>query len=139
MRRVAREEAFQILFEYTFYEKLNEDTLELMCLSSDMTDDDRDYLKCVYYGVAAHYEELRQIVAEHLSDYTLDRVFRPDLTVLLLATFELVTDVAPLKVCINEAVELAKKFGTDKSGGFVNGVLAKIVADLDKIKAEHEF
>ncbi len=130
MRRVARENVFKLIFEFTFYGVANEETLELLQVGSDLTNDDRDYITTTYAGVLTQEEQLKGIIESHLDKYTLDRIYRPDYAVLLLATYELISHTAPDAVIINEAVELSKKYGTDKSGSFVNGVLAKIVRDI---------
>lgn len=130
MRRVARENVFKLIFEFTFYGTANEDTLELLQVGSDLTDDDRQYIATTYAGVLSRENEIKGIIESHLDKYRLDRVYRPDYAVLLLATYELMEHTAPNAVVINEAVELSKKYGTDKSGSFINGVLAKIVKDI---------
>lgn len=131
MRRVARELVFKLVFEYTFYGVANDDTLELLLVDADLTDDDKDYISSTYAGILANVDGLKSTIEAHLDNYTLDRIYRPDLAVLLLATYELESKSAPIPVIINEAVELSKKYGTDKSGAFVNGVLAKVSKDLN--------
>ncbi len=130
MRRLARENVFKLVFEYTFYGSVNEGTLELMLVGSNLNDDDKNYINSTYIGVITKEEELKSIIESHLEGYKLERVYRPDYAVLLLATYELCEHTAPNAVVINEAVDLSKKYGTDKSGSFVNGVLAKIVKDI---------
>lgn len=130
MRRIARENVFKLVFEYTFYGVVNDATLELMLVDSDLTEDDKNYINSTYFGVVTNKEELKKVIADHLEGYRIERVYRPDYAVLLLATYELKEHTAPNAVVINEAVELSKKYGTDKSGSFVNGVLAKIVKDI---------
>lgn len=131
MRRVARELVFKLVFEYTFYGAANEDTLDLLLVDADLTDDDKKFISDTYAGVLTKEESLKKTIEEHLDSYTLDRIYRPDLAVLLVAVYELGAKTAPVPVIINEAVELSKKYGTDKSGAFVNGVLAKVAKDLD--------
>lgn len=131
MRRLARENVFKLVFEYTFYGLVNESTLELMLVGSDLNDDDRNYINTTYVGVVAREQELKDIIQKHLEGYVLERVYRPDYAVLLLAVYELLEHTAPNAVVINEAVELCKRYGTDKSGSFVNGVLAKVVKDIE--------
>ena len=131
MRRVARELVFKLVFEYTFYGVANDDTLELLLVDADLTDDDKDYISSTYAGVLANVDGLKDTISAHLDSYTLDRIYRPDLAVLILATYELESKSAPIPVIINEAVELSKKYGTDKSGAFVNGVLAKVAKAIN--------
>lgn len=130
MRRIARENVFKLVFEYTFYGVVNDATLELMLVDSDLTEDDKNYINSTYFGVVTNEEELKKVIVDHLEGYRIERVYRPDYAVLLLATYELKEQTAPNAVVINEAVELSKKYGTDRSGSFVNGVLAKIVKDI---------
>ncbi len=127
MRRVARESVFQLVFEYTFYGTKNDETLGLMLLGANLTDDDKQYIIDTYNGVTSQFEELKSAIAASLEGYSIDRVYRPDLVALIIATYELKLGEEPSAVIINEAVSLAKKFGSDKSGKFVNGVLAKIL------------
>ena len=69
------------------------------------------------------------ILSESASGWRLNRMGKAELTILRIATYEIRYDEdVPDKVAINEAVELAKKYGNDSSSGFVNGVLAKVVA-----------
>ena len=131
MRRVARELVFKLVFEYTFYGVANDGTLELLLADADLTEDDKQFISETYAGVLQSEESLKKTIESHLDNYTLDRIYRPDLAVLMLAAFELQSKSAPIPVIINEAVELSKKYGTDKSGAFVNGVLAKVAKDLD--------
>ena len=131
MRRVAREDVFKLIFEFTFYNAPNDGTRELLLLDESLDDDDRDYVNSAYTGIMSRVDELNGIISAHLSGYRLERVYRPDYVILLVATYELLEKTAPTKVVINEAIELGKKFGTDKSGGFINGVLAKIASDIE--------
>lgn len=82
-------------------------------------------------GVEDHREEIDQLIAEHAHDWTLERMPAIDRNVLRLATFELAHRLdVPVGVVIDEAVELVKRFSTDDSGRFVNGVLSALAAKL---------
>lgn len=128
MRRVARETVFKLVFEFTFLGKTDEDTLDTMLLADDLDNDDKQYISDTYHGIMNDFDVLKEKIASTVSNYTVDRLYRPDLVVLVLALYEINKGDVPEKVIINEAVELAKRYGTDKSGGFVNGVLAKLIA-----------
>lgn len=127
MRKVARETAFKLIFEYTFLFEKDEEALSLLDYADDLTQDDKDYIRRVYDGVTANVDGLKEKISSCLEYYRIERLYRPDLVALLLATYELESNEAPEKVVINEAVDLAKRYGTDKSGKFVNGVLAKMI------------
>ena len=82
-------------------------------------------------GVAAHQQRLDAVIAAHAKGWTIARMPTIDRTVLRIAAFELAerADV-PVAVVIDEAVDLAKRFSTDDSGRFVNGVLSAIAPEL---------
>ena len=76
------------------------------------------------------YYEIEKKIKEHLkSDWKIERISKMDLSILKLAIYEIKYKELPFKVVINEAVELAKKYGEDSSKNFVNGILASIVKE----------
>jgi len=79
-------------------------------------------------GTWQHLSEIDAIISQHAANWTLERMAIVDRNILRLGTYELIFlgDTTPPKVAINEAVELAKRFGTVASGKFVNGVLDAI-------------
>jgi len=80
-----------------------------------------------------HVEKIDEIISAHAPKYPLDKIAKTDLCVLRLAVYELMIEkTEPLKVIINEAVELAKELGNDRSFAFINAVLGSIVSELPK-------
>lgn len=138
MRRTSREYVFKLVFEYTFYGAENEDTLALFLTDADLTDEDRTFIRDCYHGVVSDIPLLRDRLASKLERYTVDRLYRPDMVVLLIALYELNEGATPAKIVVNEAVSLAKKYGTEKSGAFVNGVLAKFLPKDADVSSEKE-
>lgn len=120
-RRQAREKALQTLFQLDINdEQLNE-------LINDVEDQTSFYFQLLR-GVSTNYETIDQRIIKHLDHWSIDRIALVEKTVLRIAIYELLyIDDIPESVSINEAVELAKKFGDDQSGKFVNGVLSKII------------
>lgn len=126
MRRDAREAAYKLIFEYIFTKQLNQRTLQ-MFLSAQSSDDDREYLQSVVNGVIGSFDQLTERIMQHAKDYTSpDRLNTSDYAALLLGSYELLDESVPVAVAINEAVNLSKEYGGEKSSGFVNGVLASI-------------
>lgn len=83
-------------------------------------------------------KKLIKKIEEKSKGWVLSRIAKVDLTILRLAVFEMVYDEqVPAGVAINEAVELSKKYGTDKSYRFVNGILASIAKELSKEEEQH--
>lgn len=80
-------------------------------------------------GVDKKHNKLLELIAKHSSDWELNKIFKVDLSILLIATWELLYSNTPTKVVIDESVELAKEFGSDDSTRFINGVLAGITKE----------
>jgi len=91
----------------------------------------RDGAEELVRGVANHRREIDEVIEKVSTNWRMDRMAKVDRNVLRLAVFELRwrNDV-PVKVCINEAIELGKKYGSESSGAFVNGVLDRVAAGL---------
>ncbi|MBS1416575.1 MAG: transcription antitermination factor NusB [Christensenellales bacterium] len=128
MRKYAREVAFSLVFEYMFTKTFNEMELEQF-KKENLTEDDLDFIKKLYKGVVGEYSDLENRVGELSKGFKIDRVFKVDKAVLMMAVFELDNLDTPKSVVINEAVELAKKFSTEFSANFVNGVLGAYAKD----------
>ena len=130
-RREARENAFKIIFEVPFYglNRINE-RLEYFwsSLCEEVTVDDKKYINDV---VTACFENIAFVddkISDNLTNWKIDRLSKVDLSILRLATTEIMyIDSIPEKVSVNEAVNIAKIFGDDNSPSFINGVLSGIV------------
>lgn len=134
-----REQVFRLLFRVEFHQP--EDMDEQLSLFSELpliplSEDDEDVL-CMrpeeseevlerYEKVREHLKEIDEQINERTVGWDTDRMGKADLTVVRLAVYELLyDDDVPTGVAINEAVELARKYGQDNSASFVNGVLAR--------------
>ncbi len=90
-------------------------------------------------GTQSNRERIDKVLSEYLKGWQIDRLSRVDREVLRLAVYELLyTKDTPPKVVVNEAIELAKHFGTEESGKFVNGVLGKLFKELDAVQEKQE-
>ncbi|MBD7906790.1 transcription antitermination factor NusB [Sporosarcina gallistercoris] len=120
-RREAREKAVQTLFQ------LDGTTLPVEEAISYITEGPIDsFYEMLVKGTREKQEAIDKILIEKLENWSLDRLPKIERTVLRLAVFELLyNEDVPHKVAVNEAIELCKTFGDEKSGRFVNGVLSK--------------
>ena len=120
-RREARERAIELLYEAEARDMLAEDLLADLPLSPN------EYSVAALEGVQARRVEIDQLINDHAEGWTVDRLPNVDRAILRLAVWELIDqpDVPPA-VIMDEAVELAKEYSTEKSSGFVNGVLDAI-------------
>ena len=133
-RILARENCFKLMFEYEFLKERNDISLLTFLETDDLTDEEKQFVSEEYDGLIVKNEELENIISKYLKGYTLSRIYKVDLAILKIAVYEMLfsKEDTPPSVIINEAVELAKKFSTEKSYSFVNGVLASIkVGELD--------
>jgi N utilization substance protein B len=90
----------------------------------------KDYLNTLVKGVLSNINKLDEIIAGHSKNWKISRMASTDRVVLRMATFEILEKMAPDKVILNEAIELSKRYGTEHSSAFVNGILDAVVADL---------
>lgn len=122
-RRTAREKALQALFEIDVSKTDPGSAIEHVL---DEAED--QYLSNLVHGVVDNRENIDQILAGLLENWTLDRLAIVDRNLLRLAAYELLhlRDDVPPKVAIDEAIEIAKLYGDENSSRFVNGVLSKV-------------
>ncbi len=129
-RRELREQAFRLLFRAEFYEgeELAHQTELFLEELEEREERDLTYIKGKTKAVLAHLAEIDAAINEAATGWKTSRMGKVDLTLLRLAVYEMrYEEDVPTGVAINEAVELAKRYGTDDSASFVNGILAKLV------------
>ena len=99
--------------------------------SNELTDEKaKAYIEEAIFGIEKNKKEIVQLIETNLkSDWRIERISKVNLAILKLAIYELKYTEVPFKVVINEAVELAKKYGEDASKNFVNGVLASVIKE----------
>ena len=128
-RHELREQVFKLLFRVEFNEPSEmEEQKSLFFEDEDLKASEKDmaYITSRYEQIEARLPELDAMINEKADNWSTGRMGKVELTILRLALFELKFDEQiPTGVAIDEAVELAKKFGQDGSSSFVNGVLAK--------------
>ncbi|TYR76314.1 transcription antitermination factor NusB [Rossellomorea vietnamensis] len=128
-RRTAREKALQALFQMDMSGMTAEEAL--VNIYEDAPSD--EYLDSLVNGATDNKEKIDGLIRENLEKWSFDRLAKVDRNILRVAVFELleVNDV-PNKVVINEAIEIAKSYGDDQSGKFINGVLSKVNSMIEE-------
>ena len=130
-RTKARERALQALYQIDVAAAGIDDALASFWKSFEPTEREVQQLaELLVRGVAVDRRQVDDLIEGVSTNWRLDRMAKVDRNVLRLATWELLEGDAPVKVIINEAIELGKKYGTEQSGAFVNGVLDKIAQGL---------
>lgn len=132
-RTTMRENAFKLIYSLEIQQSDNlEEQIELFIESNEVKDKEaKKYIEEVILGIKEKESDILKAIEQNLkSDWKISRISKMDLAILKLAIYEIKYNEIPYKVAINEAVELAKKYGEEKSKNFVNGILASIVKEI---------
>jgi len=126
-RKMAREMAVRFLFQIEFQKNNIKEQVENFIDSVEIEDYDKDYFLEIINGVINSLKEIDEIIESKAKGWTMERIAKMDLPILRVAIYEMKhREDIPVGVSINEAVELAKKFGTDDSSRFINGLLGQV-------------
>ena len=131
-RTEIREQAFKLIYSLEIQKKEEkEEAIELYIESNNITDKNAiEYIRDAVFGIEKNKKVIIENIEKNLkADWKIDRISKIDLSILKLAIYEIKYKDIPFKVVINEAVELAKKYGEDNSKNFVNGILASVVKE----------
>lgn len=144
-RRLARELALQSLYQIEMNETAPSEAIVHVVEEARTEDEakltkERDQISSrdveeLVEGTLRYKQQIDHLLEDYLKGWQMDRLSRVDREILRLAAYEMIyrEDVPP-KVVVNEAIEMAKHFGTEESGKFVNGVLGKMIKDLENIR-----
>lgn len=125
MRTLARELAFKLIFERLFVKENY--TFDEEFFASIKKEENKEFSQNLVKLFEEHKTELESLIKDNLIGYEIDRVYKIDLAILYLALTEIIYIKTPYKIVVNEAVEMAKRFSTEKSSRFINGVLSAII------------
>lgn len=134
-RKTAREDTFKIVYERI----MNGETDELF-LSEVLAAHEEEcaYIREICALIETHYDFLKKVIERYSDGFTFDRVYKVDCAILMVAISEILFTDVPFKVAVNEALELAKTYSSDKSARFINGILASAVRNTEALKQEAE-
>lgn len=136
-RRNARELVMQMIYEGNFhdeaereriiYEKIREMDAEEKKQNKAMI----QFIESLYFGTFEHLQEIDELIERSATNWSFARIAKVDLSILRLAIYELKYTDVPQKVAVNEAVEIAKVYSTEKSPRFINGVLGSVIKEIE--------
>jgi N utilization substance protein B len=133
-RTKARCVALQVLYEVDMTGHPPEVVFSQRIEDNPMENSLADFTSQIIYGVYPLFEKLDQFISQHAPEWPMDQVAVIDRNIIRIALWEFaVSDMTPVKVAINEAIELAKMFGADSTPRFVNGVLGSLANRQDEI------
>ncbi len=129
-RSKSREKALQAIFQMDISDVAPDEAIENVLEEGESAD---DFLRSIVLGTKENQEEIDSTLKAHLEKWSLDRLGTVDRTILRMSVFEMMyVEEIPANVSMNEAIELAKTFGDDKSSGFINAVLSKVKTTIEK-------
>ena len=129
-RRAARELALKFLYQTEFNSNSPDSELNSFCERANVSEEIQDFTQTLIKNIFIHKKEVDGLLKKISANWVPDRMAMIDKNILRLGICELLFDATtPPKVVINEAVEIAKKFGTEESPDFINGILDKVYKD----------
>lgn len=139
-RHLLRTALMQALYESEFHpDRKLQDVLDRRLAELTPSDEDRKYIEQAAAGLDQHHDDLNKLIVKNAPEWPLEQIAAIDRAVLRLGIYEVLwSDEVPPKVAINEAVEIAKQFGGENSGSFVNGVLGTVYRNSDKYEAKDD-
>ena len=124
-RKIARAHAMKLIYEWEMGGDGGEDT-RMNLLGVEPGEREAEFMNRMFEGVVVNEEKLDAGISAHLRGWTLERISKVDLAILRLGAYELMLGELPAGIVINEAVELANQYSSDKAGSFINGVLGSL-------------
>lgn len=134
-RSAAREEAFKLLYSLEIQKENLDEQLEMYFESEEITEQEtQKYIRNTVKGIESNILNIENKISENLKkEWKIDRISKINLVLLKLAIYEILYTETPYKVAINEAIEIAKKYGDDNSPNFINGILASVVKESENL------
>lgn len=129
-RAEARYKAMTILYQINLYEK-NKINYVIEDVIKEQLEIQNDFVNELVYGVINNKKEIGDIANKYLDNWKLDRLGLTDQAIIEIAIYEIIHTETPNLVCINEAIELAKKYSDEKISKMINGILDKIYHDYE--------
>ena len=134
-RRAARECALKALYSFDFNKETDSGLhFALVCAEGEIPTN--DFAASLFCGVVEHLEAIDEKIAGNAKGWKIERIARISLAILRLCTYELMFTDVPRPVALNEAVELAKRYCSDETPTFINGMLSSYAAQLSQEDAE---
>ena len=125
-----REEIFKLIYSLEVQKNESDEQINVFLEDSDMSDKVKNEVKDTVAKVIELSPDIEKEISKNLkTEWNIERISKINMSILKIAIYEIVYKKLPYKISINEAVELAKKYGEDTSASFINGVLASVVKD----------
>lgn len=129
-KSILREEIFKLVYSLEVQKCESSEQIDIYLENSDISEKDKENIKDNVLKIIEVNSNLEDQISKNLkSEWKIDRISKINMSILKIAIYEIIYIKVPYKVVINEAVEIAKKYGEDASPSFINGILASIIKD----------
>lgn len=127
-RKKAREGLVFLMYQSLFDNSINTDKIDLFIDNFNYNNVQSTYIKNGYNTISQHIEEIDNVISKNLKNWSIERMYKLDLSILRVAVYEILYEEStPNEVAVNEAVEIAKTYGTTDSSKLINGILGTIL------------
>ncbi|MEZ4526831.1 MAG: transcription antitermination factor NusB [Desulfobacterales bacterium] len=131
-RRKARERALQALFYMDIRQDMSREAMDLYCQCFPLSQNTAEFFQMLAQGVMRNRDQIDSIIARFSDNWKISRMSCVDRNIMRVAVYEMFyCEDIPFKVSINEAIDIGKKYGTEESGAFINGILDRIHIALE--------
>ncbi|NMB28335.1 MAG: transcription antitermination factor NusB [Tissierellia bacterium] len=132
-RKYARESTMKLLYQMEINLDFSDKAINIFFENNSFNTGERAYIEDAIKVIVENLEEIDSYIDNHIEGWEVHRLARVDLSTLRIAIYEIIyREDIPIEVSINEAIEIAKKYSTDESSKFINGVLGSFVRTRDK-------
>lgn len=132
-RKHARESAMKLLYQMEINKDFSKDAIDIFFENNSFNLGEKLYIDNAVETIITNLDEIDSCIKKYIDGWQLSRLARVDLSILRIALYEITyREDIPIQVSINEAIEIAKKYSTDESSRFINGVLGSFVRSRDK-------
>lgn len=129
-KSVLREEIFKLIYSLEVQKCENLEQINVYLENSGIQEKDKENIKDTVLKIIELDSNLKEQISKNLkSEWNIDRISKINMSILKIAIYEIIYIKIPYKVVINEAVEIAKKYGEETSPSFINGILASVIKD----------
>ncbi|KPU28091.1 antitermination protein NusB [Caloranaerobacter sp. TR13] len=133
-RKIAREAAVKLLYQMEINEDFSKQTKEIFLKNNRLKEDEIEYLDRVFERLIEKLPIIDSKIEKYSEGWKINRIAKVDLSILRLAIFEIMyMEDIPVEVSINEALEISKKYSTEESSKFINGLLGGFVKEWNDI------
>ncbi len=132
-RKNAREGAMKVVYQMEIREEFSSEILDIYFKNNNYSESESEYISDFISKIFDKLDSIDEYISDNIHGWSIERLSKVDLSILRIAVYEMLyREDIPLEVSINEAIEIAKKYSSDESFKFINGVLGGVVTNIEE-------